>query len=182
MERSWALGWGLRGARIYSFLCQSQPQKEGERSQVFMVQPPRSQHRLEMFSGSMRVKNRAWDSAITFPFFCHHDAGTSVERWIQEPNPTVSCLWQSASQVCLVLPEPWGVGRAGAYLSREPAPGWLAWETLPGRTAWRTAEGQSSACCYVSFIFRHCQSLVQHNAACLCLCRLCCITSSWLER
>lgn len=133
MERSWALGWGLRGARIYSFLCQSQPKKEGERSQVFMVQPLSSQHRLEMFSGSMRVKNKAQDSAITFPFFCHHDARTSVERWMQEPNPPVSFLWQSASQVCLVLPEPWGVGRAGAYLRRASSwvVGWLG-KPFPG--------------------------------------------------
>lgn len=40
------------GGRIYSFLCQSQPRKEAERSQVFMVQLSWPQHSLEMLSGT----------------------------------------------------------------------------------------------------------------------------------
>lgn len=72
-----------------------------------------------------RVKNRAWGSAISTPFFCHHCAGASVEWSAQEPAPAVSFRWHAARPARLVLPELCQLGGSRATWA-EPAPGWLA--------------------------------------------------------
>lgn len=164
--------FGLRSqAQRNIFTSGSEPdqKKEGEGSQVSMV----------LLSAQIRdvwrqcvTEERAVGSIRTIPFSPHPRA----KDWSGLAGAKPSSLQNSCGnvQVWFALSKCCRVGTCGAHLSRGQA-----WELGRGNPPhWAVPRAELCLLLYS----QPCQSVPHSNAAWPCLCRLCCITSSWLER